>query len=196
MPGMIVPPSDPSAADPWPGRNRGCAHHKAPLPPSGTADRFRRIRPCALRTADNPAMAWKLRGTYVETCSCDFFCPCNFNLAIGADYDRCRVALVFNITDGDVESTDVSGLAVVVIADTPKVMTDGNWRVGTVIDAKASDEQAAKLQAVFSGDLGGPMAALGPLIGENLGVQHAPIEVRDDGVRHSVRIGDTTGFDI
>ena len=40
------------------------------------------------------------------------------------------------------------------------------------------------------------MAALGPLIGENLGVQRAPIEVRDDGVRHSVRIGDTTGFDV
>ena len=84
----------------------------------------------------------------------------------------------------------------VVIADTPKVMTDGNWRLGTVIDAKASDEQAEKLQAVFSGELGGPMAALGPLIGENLGVQRAPIEVRDDGLRHSVRIGDATGFDV
>ncbi len=135
-------------------------------------------------------MAWKLRGTYVETCSCEFFCPCNFNLANGADYDRCRVTFVFNITDGDVDGTDVSGLAVVVIVDTPKVMTDGNWRLGTVIDGKASDEQAEKLQAVFSGELGGPMAALGPLIGENLGVQRAPIEVRDDGVQHSVRIGD------
>jgi hypothetical protein len=141
-------------------------------------------------------MAWKLRGTYVETCSCDFFCPCNFNLANGADYDRCRATLVFNITDGDVDGTDVGGLAVVVIADTPKVMTEGNWRLGTVIDAKASDEQAEKLQAVFSGELGGPMAALGPLVGENLGIQRAPIEVRDDGLRHSVRIGDTTSFDV
>ena len=141
-------------------------------------------------------MAWKLRGTYVETCSCDFFCPCNFNLANGADYDRCRATLVFNITDGDVEGTDVGGLAVVVIADTPKVMTDGDWRLGTVIDAKASDVQAEKLQAVFSGELGGPMAALGPLIGENLGILRATVEVRDDGLRHSVRIGDTTGFDV
>ena len=141
-------------------------------------------------------MAWKLRGTYVETCSCEFFCPCNFNLANGADYDRCKVTLVFNITDGEVDGTDVGGLAVVVIADTPKVITDGNWRPGTVIDAKASDEQAEKLQAVFSGELGGPMAARGPLVGENLGVQRAPIEVRDDGLHHSVRIGDSTGFDV
>src|SRR6478609_4495072 len=140
-------------------------------------------------------MAWKLRGTYVETCSCEFFCPCNFNLANGADYDRCRATLVFNITDGDVEGTDVSGLVVVVIADTPKVMTDGNWRLGTVIDAKASDEQADKLQAVFSGALGGPMAALGPLIGENLGVKRAPIEVREDGLTHAVKIGDEVDFE-
>jgi hypothetical protein len=140
-------------------------------------------------------MAWKLRGSYVETCSCDFFCPCTLNLANGADYDRCRAALVFNITDGDVGGTDVGGLAVVVIVDSPKVMADGNWRLGTVIDVKASDEQAEKLLAVFSGELGGPMAALGPLVGENLGVLRAPIEVRDDGVRHNVRIGDA-GFDV
>ena len=113
---------------------------------------------------------------------------------LGADYDRCRATLVFHITDGDVEGTDVSNLTVAAIADTPKVMTEGNWRLGTVIDAKATDEQAAKLQAVFSGELGGPMAALGPLIGENLGVQRAAIEVDEDGLRHSVRIGDATDF--
>ncbi len=54
----------------------------------------------------------------------------------------------------------------------------------------ASDEQAEKLIQVFSGQLGGPMAGLAPLIGELLGVERVPIEVKDDGVRHSVRIGD------
>jgi hypothetical protein len=141
-------------------------------------------------------MAWKIRGTYVETCSCEFFCPCNFNLANGADYDRCRATLVFNITHGDIEGTDVSGLVVVVIADTPKVMTDGNWRLGTVIDSRADDEQAEKLRGVFSGELGGPMAALGPLVTENLGVQRAPIDVREEGLLHSVRIGDTTSLEV
>lgn len=141
-------------------------------------------------------MAWKIRGTYVETCSCEFFCPCNFNLANGADYDRCRATLVFNITDGDVEGTDVSGLVVVLIADTPKVMTDGNWRLGTVIDSRASEEQAEKLRGVFSGELGGPMAALGPLVAENLGVQRAAIDVREDGLLHSVRIGETTSVEV
>ena len=141
-------------------------------------------------------MAWQIEGTYFETCSCEVVCPCTASLALGADYDRCRVTLVFNVTDGDVDGTDVGGLTVAAIADTPKVMTDGDWRLGVFIDDKASDEQAEKLGGVFSGALGGPMAGLGPLIGENLGVERAPIEVREEGLTHSVRIGEAVDFEV
>jgi hypothetical protein len=141
-------------------------------------------------------MAWHLKGSYVETCSCELMCPCNLSLDHGATYDYCRVTLVFNIREGEVEGTDISGLKVAMIADTPKVMTEGNWRVGVFIDEKATDEQAEKLTGVFSGQLGGPMAALGPLVGEMLGVERVPIEVEDDGVRHSVRIGSGIDFEI
>ncbi len=141
-------------------------------------------------------MAWTLEGSYIETCSCELICPCNASLSNGATYDRCRVILVFNITNGDVEGTDVSGLRVAAVADTPKVMTDGDWRLGMFIDDAASDEQAEKLTAVFGGQLGGPMEALGPLVGENLGVDRARIDVREDGLHHSVRIGDAVEFEI
>jgi hypothetical protein len=141
-------------------------------------------------------MSWKLEGSYFETCSCDVVCPCTASLALGATHDRCMVTLVFNVRDGEVEGTDVSGLTVAAVADTPKVMSEGNWRLGVFIDAAASDEQAAKLGAVFSGTVGGPMEALGPLIGENLGVQRASIEVQETGLRHSIRIGDEVDFEI
>jgi hypothetical protein len=141
-------------------------------------------------------MAWNLKGTYFETCSCEFICPCNASFAHGATYDYCRVVLVFNITEGEVEGTDISGLTVAAVSEAPKVMTDGNWRLGVFIDDKASDEQAEKLMGVFSGQLGGPMEALGPLVGENLGVERASIEVREEGLRHSVRIGDAVDFEI
>src|SRR5204863_8328079 len=75
-------------------------------------------------------------------------------------------------------------------------MTDGNWRLGVFIDDAASDEQAEKLGAVFGGQLGGPMEALGPLVGENLGVERAPIEIQEEGLRHSVKIGDAVDFEI
>jgi hypothetical protein len=141
-------------------------------------------------------VSWHVKGSYVETCSCELMCPCNLSLDHGATYDFCRVTLVFNIHEGEIEGTDVGGLKVAAIADTPKVMTEGNWRLGIFIDDQATDDQAGKLEAVFGGQLGGPMAALGPLVGEVLGVERVPIEVVDDGLRHSVRIGDAIDFEI
>ena len=40
------------------------------------------------------------------------------------------------------------------------------------------------------------MEALGPLVGENLGVERASIDVKEDGLRHSVKIGDSIDFEI
>jgi hypothetical protein len=123
-------------------------------------------------------------------------CPCNLSFDHGATYDFCRVTLAFDIREGEIEGTDIGGLKVVAIADTPKVMTEGNWRLGVFIDEQATEVQGEKLVQVFSGQLGGPMAALAPLIGEMLGVERAKIEVHDDGLRHSVRVGDAIDFEI
>jgi hypothetical protein len=141
-------------------------------------------------------MSWSLTGSYVETCSCELMCPCNLSFDHGATYDFCRVSLIFNIREGEVDGTDIGGLKVAVGADTPKVMAEGNWRLGVFVDENASDEQMEKLVQVFSGQLGGPMAALSPMVGEILGVERAPIEVVDDGLRHSVRVGDAVDFEI
>ena len=134
-------------------------------------------------------MAWNLKGSYAETCSCELMCPCNLSFDHGATYDFCRATLAFHVREGEIDGTDVAGLNAVVIIDTPKVMTDGNWRLGMFIDERASDEQADKLAKVFGGQLGGPMAGLAPLVGEVLGVERARIELTDDGLRHGVRVG-------
>src|SRR5438874_2004854 len=174
-------------------------HHRAFVPRCAAPRLTHRSPPPridASHSSKEVGMAWRLKGSYVETCSCDLICPCNATFDHGATYDYCRVTLVFNIREGDVEGIDIGGLKVAAIADTPKVMTDGNWRLGVFIDENASDEQADKLVKVFTGQIGGPMAALGPLVGEMLGVERAAITVEDDGVRHSVRVGDSIDFEI
>jgi hypothetical protein len=84
----------------------------------------------------------------------------------------------------------------VLVADTPKVMTEGNWRLGGFLDERASEEQGEKLAQIFSGQRGGPMAGLAPLVGEMLGVERAAIEIEDGGLRHRVPIGDAVDFEI
>jgi len=141
-------------------------------------------------------MSWNLKGSYIETCSCELMCPCNLSFDHGATYDYCRVCLVFNIKDGEVDGTSIAGRKVALIADTPKVMTEGNWRLGVYVDNESSEEQFDKLVKVFTGQLGGPMGALAPLIGEVLGVERAEIAIDEDGLRHSVRVGDAIDFEV
>ena len=141
-------------------------------------------------------MSWNLRGRYVETCSCELMCPCNLSLDHGATYDFCRASLVFEISEGSVEGTDIAGCKVAIIIDTPKVMTEGNWRVGVFVGDEADDGQFGQLVRVFSGQLGGPMAALAPLIGEMLGAERATIDIDHDGLRHSVSITGGIEFEI
>ncbi len=141
-------------------------------------------------------MAWNLTGSYAETCSCELMCPCNLSFDHGATYDYCRATLAFDIRTGEVDGTDVSGRRIVTIIDTPKVMTDGNWRLGMFVDDQATDEQFDKLVQVFGGQLGGPMGALAPLVGEVVGVERAAITMTDDGLLHSVSVGDVIQFEV
>ena len=45
------------------------------------------------------------------------------------------------------------------VTDAPALMSDGGWKVGVLMDAAASPEQAEALGAVSGGQLGGPMEA-------------------------------------
>jgi hypothetical protein len=142
-------------------------------------------------------MSWQLNGTYFENCSCDMVCPCTTSgLTMPADQDRCQVVLAFHVDSGEVDGVDVSDRTVVVVADTPKLMSDGNWRVGVVMDAAATEQQAAALGSVFGGQVGGPMGMLAPLITESLGMETAPITYVDDGRHHTLRVGDLIDIEV
>jgi len=142
-------------------------------------------------------MAWSLKGTYIENCSCDVVCPCAASgFAAPADNERCNAVFAWHVDTGDIDGTDVSDRSVVVVLDAPRNTWEGNWRVGFFMDDRASGEQAEKLGAVFSGQLGGPMANVVPLISENLGMEMASIEHVDDGDRHRVKVGDAIDVEI
>jgi len=138
-------------------------------------------------------MAWNLSGTFYENCSCTATCPCTWsNMQYAATTDRCNAALAFSIESGDVNGTDMAGCTMVLLVDSPPVMSDGGWDVGLVIDDGASEAQVEALGAVVSGQLGGPPAALGPLLANFLGIERMPISISSDGNEHTVTFGDSS----
>ncbi|MGH6943066.1 MAG: DUF1326 domain-containing protein [Geminicoccaceae bacterium] len=133
-------------------------------------------------------MAYSLEGNILEVCDCNVLCPC----WIGEDPDNgtCRSALAYNITRGDIDGIDVSGLNVAVAVFIPGNVLKGGWRAVRFIDNRASPEQEAALLAVFRGQKGGPLKDLAGLVGEEVAVHRAPIryEVREG--KGKLTIGD------
>ena len=133
-------------------------------------------------------MGFSVKGDYFEACSCDVSCPC---IWLGpATQEACDVLLAWHVTEGQRDGVDVSGLNAVMAVHTPKQMTDGNWKVALYLDDRATPEQSEALGAVFSGGAGGHLAALGPLIGEVVGVAPASISFSRSGGSLNAEVGD------
>jgi hypothetical protein len=141
---------------------------------------------------EEAAMAnWRIEGRYMETCNCTFLCPCiGSNLTARPTEGDCKAAVAMTIDKGDKDGVKLDGLSFVVLMHAPGAMAEGNMTVGLIVDEKASDAQAEAIAAIASGAAGGPMAALGPLVGRMAGIEKRPITFDADGLSRSVRAGE------
>jgi hypothetical protein len=134
-------------------------------------------------------VGWRISGEYFEACSCDSVCPCpTSGLAARPSKGYCAAGLVFRVDQGQHGNTRLDGLSFAVLLRTPGPMGQGNWTVGLILDDRASAEQREALTAIASGQGGGPMAALSPLISNFAGSEAKPIRITMDGMRRSVSI--------
>ena len=121
-------------------------------------------------------MAWRLAGQMHELCSCKFLCPCWFGPA-EPDQGWCSGAIVFDVERGNADRLALDGHTVVLLADWPGDFWAGNGTARLYIDERTTPEQRQALEAIFSGQRGGPMEAVSGLISKWLPAETAPIEV-------------------
>jgi len=135
-------------------------------------------------------MAYRLAGTYVAVCDCSLYCPCPTDGQPTGKDGQCHSTMVFQVRDGTVADTDLSGVDFALFNHFPSNLTAGNWTVGLVVDDAASDEQVEAIEQIFSGEEAGLLGLLGALIGEHKGTERAPIRVSNG----SVSIGEMAQF--
>ena len=142
--------------------------------------------------------AWNLSGQYMESCDCDYLCPCIYtNPQEAATNDNCHAALIFRIDSGQSGGVSLDGLCFALLIRSGKVMADGGWVFAGVVDARANDAQRAALTAIVSGEAGGtPGMIRTHLVSDFRGVEVRPIVFAMDGMKRSVSIPDILSFDI
>src|SRR5215472_19125715 len=133
---------------------------------------------------------WTIRGEYMESCNCDYLCPCIYtNPQAPVTYDHCTAALVFRIDAGNFGDTKLDGLKFGLVIRSGKVMADGNWIFAAVVDERAGAAQRQALAAIVSGQAGGPPGFIREnLVSDFRGVEYKPIEFTLDGLNRSTVI--------
>jgi hypothetical protein len=139
-------------------------------------------------TAETKANAYVLTGTLLEACSCRTLCRC----WIGEDPDggACDAFNAYHIDSGTIGGVDVAGLTFVQVVQIPgNVLTPKTWRRVIYLDAKATAAQRKAMLDAWQGRLGGPLADLNGLIGEDVAIHDAPIDYDLAGGAGSIRVG-------
>jgi hypothetical protein len=132
------------------------------------------------------AANWSASGLYCEACNCETACPCVMLSPPTAG--DCTVLVGWHIDKGSFERVSLDGLNAALAAHSPGHMLKSKWKVALYLDERADKGQQDALAKIFSGQAGGPPAALGAFIGEVLGVKSKKIDFRADGKLRILRI--------
>ncbi|HKV55335.1 MAG TPA: DUF1326 domain-containing protein [Candidatus Binataceae bacterium] len=126
--------------------------------------------------------SWRIDGEYFESCNCTLLCPCLLSNAQARPTEgHCDVVLATHIARGTYGSADLSGLNAVQALTTPAEMSKGGGTLAVYVDSRANDAQRAALEAIFTGNAGGPHSLMGGMIAHRLPTKTAQIDFRSDG---------------
>jgi hypothetical protein len=145
-----------------------------------------------------PPESWSLRGEYMESCNCDYLCPCIYTNPQGpATEDNCTALMVFRIDNGSSAATRLDELKFALVIRSGRVMADGNWIFGVIVDEAADPVQRQVLSGIASGEAGGPPGLIRQnLVGDFRGVTFAPIEFAMAGLTRRAAVPQVMSFEI
>jgi hypothetical protein len=102
---------------------------------------------------------WRLRGTVLIACNCDYGCPCNFNAPPTKGF--CEGGWTWHVEEGRYGETDLDGVTFSVFVKWPGAIHEGGGTGLALVDDRADEEQREAVETLIGGDVGGPWGILG-----------------------------------
>jgi hypothetical protein len=133
---------------------------------------------------------WKIEADYLESCNCEFGCPCNFSgWPTGG---RCEALVAYHIRNGRYGPMQLDGLNFVYAASWPRAIHEGGGTMRVYIDERGLAEQRAALAEITYGRAGGTgcFPIFASTMRHVLDPQFVPVQIRVDGKRGSFSVPD------
>ncbi len=109
--------------------------------------------------ATETATAWRLRGTVLVACNCDYGCPCNFNALPTKGY--CQGGWTWHVEEGRHGDLPLDGLTFSLYAQWPGAIHEGGGTAIALVDERADEFQREAVATLLRGEAGGPWGVLG-----------------------------------
>ncbi len=103
---------------------------------------------------------WSLTAEYIQSCNCDYGCPCNFNAL--PSRGNCEALLGYHITKGVVGGTKLDGVTFAQGLYWPRAIHQGNGVARLYVDPRASAAQRKAVEELVAGKIGGGVFEIFP----------------------------------
>ena len=93
---------------------------------------------------------WHIKADYVESCNCDYGCPCNFSSF--PTYGFCRALVLYHIREGNYgDNIGLNGIEVIYAVSWPKAIHEGNGTMQLFITKNSNKNQRKAIVNIFTG---------------------------------------------
>ncbi|HKS59737.1 MAG TPA: DUF1326 domain-containing protein [Thermoplasmata archaeon] len=132
---------------------------------------------------------WKLRGLYLDSCNCDWGCPCQFNAR--PTHGNCEGLTVVHVDTGHYGSVSLDGLNFAAAYAFPGAVHEGNGRGAFYIDGRSTEGQFEALSKIVTGEAAGaPFAVYASALKSRQAPRRAAIGFVNRAIRSRANIGD------
>ena len=133
-------------------------------------------------------MSWWARGLLFENSSCQSVCPGHVHFDQLCTEQRCVGYWAIRFAEGEIDGVALDGVDAVIAYDSPQHMIEGNWTEVLIVDERATEAQRSGVEAILTGQAGGPWEVLERFVSKRLATRFLPVRIEDGGKTKSVTI--------
>lgn len=116
---------------------------------------------------------WMIKGPHINTCNCDYGCPCQFNAP--PTRGNCHASFAMRIDEGHFGDTNLAGVKFAACAAWPGAIHEGHGEVQAVVDTTASEDQRNAILTILAGKETAPGATIFNVFTSVLETVHKPL---------------------
>jgi hypothetical protein len=139
-------------------------------------------------TTKEEKIPWRIEGFHIDSCNCDWGCPCQFMAR--PTHGNCEGGSAVLITKGNYGHTSLDKLSVAAFFSYPGAIHEGHGKSATYIDERAGEAQFQALSKIMSGKVGGPMEIYASMCDDIRDPRRARVKIDLNGTKSHVKIED------